>query len=601
MALSDQQQKHLDSPDVSATEQAKKDRTEAVTADKDAHSGETTEGMDIHEPHRLCRYFLMRCSKESDIEDARTTNTWPTNPIYDSVLRQAYSPSVSIYFIFTVRLAREFYGIARMASEIRWLTEKTIFDRSKYRQKMQLQWISRSISTNEASPAHLDATDARTPDEVSMETEPQQPEESREKALEQVENETREQDKEELLDKAQEQARERAPDESSDMEIDMPLDMDHERAQGRRDSESSLMDLDSDTETPATIELGGLALDAAAVREAPSDQSIAETQELVEKDIQKVKQEEPSKPSDGVSLKTSNKELTRGRTLLRFPLPHKPVSRTVSSIPSPILPPPLAVSAHVHPLPPPPSPVAARSKDELLPAIVRQPDKPARVTQKKSSSGARYHSPPPPVSKPRYHSPPPRRNRSPPPPRSRNRSPPPPRNRSFNGRLPPQPSYGSSRHHSPPSYYSPRHYSPPRWREPIRAPADPRLARAQSVLGNPGADSTSGLPLDEVVSIIPQKRPLVPHAQQPAPGQDPYASATHDPDSDGDVCSPPHQPDEPADAGEGEGSGSATPASAPVPIRLVPTGLSKTQRKKQRKLALQQPIKLADPTQPPSN
>ncbi|KAF9565930.1 hypothetical protein EC968_003996 [Mortierella alpina] len=102
------------------------------------------------EPNHPARYFLMRCGRESEIDEARTTNTWPTNPVYDKTLRQAYDPSIPVYFIFTVRLAREFYGIAKMASEIGWLEERSIFDRSKFRQKMQLQWISYARVSYEA-------------------------------------------------------------------------------------------------------------------------------------------------------------------------------------------------------------------------------------------------------------------------------------------------------------------------------------------------------------------------------------------------------------------------------------------------------------------
>ncbi|KAF9984880.1 hypothetical protein BGZ75_003567 [Mortierella antarctica] len=109
-----------------------------------------TTGPDADESNHPARYFLMRCGRESEIEDARTTNTWPTNPVYDKTLRQAYNPSTHVYFIFTVRLAREFYGIAKMASEIGWLEERSIFDRSKFRQKMQLQWISYARVSYEA-------------------------------------------------------------------------------------------------------------------------------------------------------------------------------------------------------------------------------------------------------------------------------------------------------------------------------------------------------------------------------------------------------------------------------------------------------------------
>ncbi|KAF9133077.1 hypothetical protein BGW39_010609 [Mortierella sp. 14UC] len=83
-------------------------------------------------------YFVIRVTDEGDFLDARKSNVWPTNPLYDKVLRQLYSPTSNVFLIFTVFMSSEFCGIARMASDMMWVGERTIFDKSFLRQKFKL-------------------------------------------------------------------------------------------------------------------------------------------------------------------------------------------------------------------------------------------------------------------------------------------------------------------------------------------------------------------------------------------------------------------------------------------------------------------------------
>ncbi|KAF8941542.1 3'-5' RNA helicase ythdc2 [Dissophora ornata] len=89
------------------------------------------------------RYFLMRCRSEAEIDDAKQRGLWPTSPLYHDKLEEAYKTSNAVYLIFTTRLSRCFSAIAKMGSEIDWYPERTIFDISKFRQRMKLDWISR--------------------------------------------------------------------------------------------------------------------------------------------------------------------------------------------------------------------------------------------------------------------------------------------------------------------------------------------------------------------------------------------------------------------------------------------------------------------------
>ncbi|KAI8605650.1 YT521-B-like domain-containing protein [Dissophora ornata] len=92
------------------------------------------------------RYFLMRCRSEAEIDDAKQRGLWPTSPLYHDKLEEAYKTSNAVYLIFTTRLSRCFSAIAKMGSEIDWYPERTIFDISKFRQRMKLDWISRESS-----------------------------------------------------------------------------------------------------------------------------------------------------------------------------------------------------------------------------------------------------------------------------------------------------------------------------------------------------------------------------------------------------------------------------------------------------------------------
>ncbi|KAF9365005.1 hypothetical protein BGX34_011764 [Mortierella sp. NVP85] len=89
------------------------------------------------------RYFLMRCKTLAEIEQASRTNLWPTHPTYHTKLQEAYKETQQVILVFTLREARTFCALARMASEIAWLPERTVFDRSIYRQRMQVEWIAK--------------------------------------------------------------------------------------------------------------------------------------------------------------------------------------------------------------------------------------------------------------------------------------------------------------------------------------------------------------------------------------------------------------------------------------------------------------------------
>ncbi|CAO3569586.1 unnamed protein product [Mortierella alpina] len=655
-------------------------------------------GSNADDSDHPARYFLMRCGRESEIEDARTTNTWPTNPVYDKSLRQAYDPSTPVYLIFTVRLAREFYGIAKMASAIGWLEERSIFDRSKFRQKMQLQWISYarvsyesiteklhkpgyavitrngqelgkdigsfiheflesqrdqpSVFENVASNASMDIDQEQVSDESHMQVEPDPLEvpqaatrvQTKEDYLAEVQEEDLREARQgqalaqaqalaraaraELLDKTLERPKEQAhvpayEDSGSDMDIDSgdegAVD---EKERASRASDGSSMDLDTPGEAAVIMPQEQPSLDLSTTQDVTLAPSKSARRELVGEGTlsreESAHKNETWTPEEVTVRKDPADEAARGRPKIRFPLPPWRDPRAGPSHPSPSLhsptlqsptsPSPRIVSGQRPPILPPPPRI---KDDRSFASSARFPERSGpRSRHPSSSSGAgasvRYHSPPPPVSKPRYRSPPPRRNPTPPPPRSRNRTPPPPRPRSFHDRPSTWTDYSYSRPPlSPPlpplQYEIPgtSRYSPARRRTPIRAPADPRLARAQSAGSNSSRMVDSGPNSRQATpSVIPEKRP---YPREPLPvsmpavsdGVDPYASLGHDGSSDeggGGAFSPPPQ----SQGGDGEGSTSQPVAK----ITLVPAGLSKTQRKKQRKLALQKSARLPSPSLP---
>ncbi|KAG0283697.1 hypothetical protein BGZ96_011913 [Linnemannia gamsii] len=69
-------------------------------------------------------YVVIRVSDEVDFNDARKNST------------------SQVFLIFTVFMSSEFCGIAKMASEMMWMGERTIFDKSTLRQKFKLQWVA---------------------------------------------------------------------------------------------------------------------------------------------------------------------------------------------------------------------------------------------------------------------------------------------------------------------------------------------------------------------------------------------------------------------------------------------------------------------------
>ncbi|KAF8983421.1 hypothetical protein BGZ46_010264 [Entomortierella lignicola] len=87
------------------------------------------------------RYFVMKIRGMNELEEAERDCMWPTNPVYDEALQHAYEASEAIYLVFTVNLTKEFCGIAKMISKISWFPEKTVFDRSRFRRRMKIQWL----------------------------------------------------------------------------------------------------------------------------------------------------------------------------------------------------------------------------------------------------------------------------------------------------------------------------------------------------------------------------------------------------------------------------------------------------------------------------
>ncbi|KAF9282877.1 hypothetical protein BGZ68_005692, partial [Mortierella alpina] len=328
-----------------ASEQQQRDRTpvhvateQPVEAQGKPDAPPQSAGPEADEANHPARYFLMRCGRESEIEDARTT------------------PSTSVYFIFTVRLARKFYGIAKMASEIGWLEERSIFDRSKFRQKMQLQWISSarvsyeaiteklhkpgyavitrngqelgkdvgsfihkylesqrddaSVSKNVVSDSSMDIDQEQVSDEVHMQVEPDQHEElqaeTRAKTKEDYLAEVQEEDlreareeqaqaeaqaRSELLNETLEQPKEQpqkpaSENSGSDMDIDSGDDEeatdDKERAS--RTSDSSSMDVDSPGETSIILTQDQPSPNLSSLQGEISKPSTSAKQELIQVD-----------------------------------------------------------------------------------------------------------------------------------------------------------------------------------------------------------------------------------------------------------------------------------------------------------------------------
>ncbi|KAF9184713.1 3'-5' RNA helicase ythdc2 [Haplosporangium sp. Z 767] len=542
-----------------------------------------TDDMDFDEQQQAIRYFLMRCSKQSDLEDALQTSTWPTNPVYDDTLRKAYNPSVTIYLIFTLRGTREFGGIAKMASEICWLTKRTIFDVSKFRQKMRLEWIASS----RVSYDHI-IKELRLPGYAVIRSNGQELRQDLGRYIYQqlTKNVTGDllmhhatsavakAHEAEYAELAREQERDQLCKSESAQKLEQEdVDMDVERHQVEPEVDNrsgSDMDLDIPETEANENESVSMVNDKVAITLNVDEQILVKAELQEQSPVKQEPQQDEGVAPDSQTSTANSFEITRGRELFlpyRLPPPRRQPFRLPPK-PTAYVPPSKASLSSSGPIRQ--EPLQNHNRSPPLPAITKQ----------------RYRSPPPKSpTKPRYRSPPPRRNRTPPPPRHRIPLP-----------ATPLPSRPRDRYESPATPYNARYNSmtsptPPllsRQREPIRAPPDPRLMRivpADPRLAKAMEQSNSPSSTPELNNVVPQKRAL---DQQPgtlvAPS-DFFQTIMDDDDGDHGYSPPPMSP-----------TGGATEEIAN--ITLAPVGLSKTQRKKQRKRARMEETRLASPTLP---
>ncbi|KAF9545948.1 hypothetical protein EC957_010333 [Mortierella hygrophila] len=489
-------------------------------------------------------YIVIRVSDEGDFNDARRSNVWSTNPMYNKALRELYSPTSQVFLIFTVFMSSEFCGIAKMASEMMWVGERTIFDKSNLRQKFKLQWVACSrVSydsvkefTHEPIYKIIRKNGCELPQDIGggihkllVEN---QPEEESQPTLALQEDDSSALDitatsfSQDMLMGEGSDAQD-SPTlhlnslfrDTSDMDVDLPepttidfqnKDKDEDQNQDEddivSDEESSSMDLDSNPDTAAdliefpspkaTLLHSPLARKRSISADGNADLSMEraladeEQRQLIrDRSMEPTIECTDRKADDEEEKERGDKEIEKGEAVSR---------RDVSPI--------RAKSPRKLDSPPPSIPSRRWS-----PSRRRSPPPP----QTRSS---RRRSPPPPTSSSRYWSPPPpslRRNRSPPPPRRRpprRRSPPPPP--SHYPRSPPYERLGLAASTS--SSYGFR--SPPPF--PQRS-KDPRDRSASTYVFHSGSgpnyqrDRFSNAPTDPRLlasrnasgSVVPQKRP----------------------------------------------------------------------------------------------
>ncbi|KAF8948855.1 hypothetical protein BGZ47_002015 [Haplosporangium gracile] len=595
-------------------------------------------------------YFVIRVSDEVDFNDARKSNVWNTNPMYDKALRELYSPTSKVFLIFTVFMSSEFCGIAKMASEMMWVGERTIFDKSNLRQKFKLQWVACSRvsydSVKEVTHEPVYKIIRKNGHELTQDMGSaihkllveNQPEEEPQPtlALQQAESSaldiTSTSFSQHMLMSESADAQEGSTlhlnslfRDSFDMAVDLPgpatvdfqdKDKDEDEDDVDYDDDGTSMDLDSNSHTAddliefpspkATLPRSPRALKRSISADENADLSVElalanEEREhsirghsmesaSIERLEQKPEEREESKKEVGV--KEEDKEMEMGETVFRRDA----------------------------------SPIRARSprkRDSPPPSLPLRRWSPSR---RRSPPPPRRRSPPPSSSRNRSL-PPPRRNRSPPP--HRRRSPPPPRRKS-----PPPPSY----YHQTPSYDRSRsatstsnYYgfrSPPPF--PQRS-KDPRDRSASTHIFHSGTgpnyqrDRFSNAPMDPRLSgnrsassnVVPQKRPYDETSGSMEDNKDGilanavdlpasvFPLADDDEDGIGDHFAPPLQSVDPSAGASSSsssytalgGPSSSTSTVAPVDpppqitsITLVPAGMSKSRRKKMRKEAYAKPL-----------
>ncbi|KAG0217568.1 hypothetical protein BGX33_010205 [Mortierella sp. NVP41] len=562
------------------------------------------------------RYFLIRVSKESDFEDARRTNIWSTNPQYDDALRKAYTPASNVFLIFTQRLSREFCGIAKMVSEISWFGERTIFDRSRFRQKFKLQWIGCSrvpydrITILTHTPVHSiirrhgEELNLPIGDAIHKLLVEYLPEDQRQPTAAStvpagitVADATATSLSQDVsMDESKQDQGDQPlhinslPIDDSHMDADMPEPariVFRDKEDNASDDDSSSMDLDSNPdlsriELPSHPDtLRSESPKRGRKRSRSADGDVDWSAELASSSI---KQEQPA-DNRGRSLERSTTQL------------EKDDHARVDTLSSP--------ERYRSPSPPGPERYGGRSRSSPPP---------------RRWSPSRNRSPPP----PRHRSPPPSRRRSLPPPR--NRSPPLSRRRS-----PPPPLSGQ--HYEPWTYHNPRQHQQQQQQQQQYGSSRSRSSPASSQRSKDPRNRSSsvhvfhsGIPAaDPRLADYGSKR----HALPPRPGQTIPQKRPHDEDGDGkmeemdgddveastaslmpsvfpleddddDHFMGPAHSSAPSGSGSGSGAGPSFSAAgpsttAPAPqiitsVTLVPAGLSKRQKKKLRKEALSKPL-----------
>lgn len=606
--------------------------------------------MEAEEGTQDLHYFVIRVSDEGDFNDARRSNVWNTNAMYDKTLRELYSPTSQVFLIFTVFMSGEFCGIAKMASEIMWVGERTIFDKSNLRQKFKLQWVACSrVSydsvkelTHEPIYRIIRKNGYELPQDIGgsihkllVENQPEQEPQltlSLQEADSSALDITATSFSHDMLMGESSNAQESSTlhfnspfRDNSDMDVDLPEPMTSD-FQGKDKDEGEVnvdhdggglsMDLDSNSDTTADfIEVSSskatlLHSPRARKRSLSADENAdlsmertlaneEQKQQFRGRSTEPTIERQDRRADDEEEKEEGDEEMEKGEAVSL---------RDVS-------------------------PIRARSPRRLNSPPPSFPSRPWSPSIRRSSPppqirSSRRRSPPPPSL--RYWSPPPpslRRNRSPPPPRRRlppRRSPPPPSH--YHQPLPYERSGSTASTSS--TYYGFR--SPPPF--PQRS-KDPRDRSTSTYVFHSGSepnnqhDRFSNAPMDPRLSVnrgtsssvVPQKRSYGEASGSMENGKgtvladavDLPASVFPLADDDDDNMSghfiPPLQSVNPSAAGAssslsspsaapGDPSSSTltAPSADPPPqitsITLVPSGMSKSRRKKLRKEALAKPL-----------
>ncbi|KAF9918934.1 YTH domain-containing protein 1 [Linnemannia zychae] len=569
----------------------------------------------------------------------QSENIWDTNPIYDKALRDLYSPSSQVFLIFTIFMSGEFCGIAKMASGMMWIGERTIFDKSMLRQKFKLHWVacSRVPYDNVKAAIHepvykiIRRTGFELPPDIGsiihkmlvenqLEAGPQSAAilETEANDINSFDTTTLNIGQEMTLGESNSGYQEEPAlgldslfMETTNMDVDLSEGPTRAGFMDEETDDSSSMDMDTHLDAGNLIDfVPPEATPPSSPRVAKRSISADDNHDL-STEIELAREDQLTRGQFSEQLSTSQDVIKKESEEEMIPFFGKMASPPHQD----------DKFAELHDLSP-----------KLLVSV-------SRWSPPRHQSSPRNRSPPPPRNRspppPRNRSPPPPRNRSPPPPR--NRSPPPPRNRS----PPPR------RNHSPPPRrrFSPpprrrspppprgRFSPPPRYEQP-RTPyfgfgstlpfpqrsKDPRDRSSSSLtyIFHSGDDpnfklNRANAPTDPRLSsnrsspivTVPQKRPFESEYQNKDSkdrviediGLPVSVFPLEDDNDDGGLdghYSPPHQTAS-SSAGPSSSSTAISDPSAEPPLQitsitLVPAGLSKSRRKKLRKEAMAKPL-----------